>query len=201
MHACLALCKCSSLHQALLTSVNQRAPTLSSSSLPKHTRNREASHAHEVKGLTRLSPEKLRMSRYTMLTVKVVKQSGSCTMKVPPATPSTKIGRKAVVLIQKLHQGSRMYLTSKQSATWLCNQVDCFWRKSLSSYTMARLVLCVANHAFDVRCGFFARGQVSKEGKAFPDCFYCLLFSATKKGLYLVEGMSRQQHTPTAGEL
>lgn len=61
------------------------APTLSSSSRPKHTRNLELSHAHEVKGLTRLSPEKLRMSRYSMLTVKVVKQSGSCTMKVPPA--------------------------------------------------------------------------------------------------------------------
>ena len=61
------------------------APTLSSSSRPKHTRNLELSHAHEVKGLTRLSPEKLRMSRYSMLTVKVVKQSGRCTMKVPPA--------------------------------------------------------------------------------------------------------------------
>lgn len=66
------------------TSESHRAPSLSSSSRPKHTRNLELSQAHEVKGLTRLSPEKLRMSRYSMLTVKVVRQSPSCTMKLPP---------------------------------------------------------------------------------------------------------------------
>ena len=82
------LCRCSPhmLTHDRLTSANHKEPTLPSSSLPRQTRNLAPVAAQEVKGLTRLSPVKLRMSRYIMLTVNVVRDSGSDSTKVPPAT-------------------------------------------------------------------------------------------------------------------
>ena len=81
--ACAAAMSCTA--SSLYTSASQTAPILSSCSLPKQTSNFWLDAAQLVKGFTRAMLLKLRERRQSWLAVNVVRQSGSCTTKAPPA--------------------------------------------------------------------------------------------------------------------